>query len=139
MKQRVHNGSATRIGEYLASQSDQSSCRHVEIQPDTARSVIDHLDHLSLAAAELLDHDAEETLRAVDHQQLQRLRQFPIHLPREDFGLPDHQLVTLTTHRLDEDCQLKLTPPHNAKCFRATRLLYPDGYIGEQFLFQPVA
>ena len=61
------------IGENLASQPDQTSCRYVKLQPNTARSVVYHLHHLAFAAAELLDDDAQKRFRTIDDKQFQRL------------------------------------------------------------------
>ena len=63
VEERVHDGGAARVGEDLAAQADQAARGHVKFEAHAAGAVVDHLDHLALAGAELLDHHAQEVLR----------------------------------------------------------------------------
>src|ERR1035438_4287970 len=59
VEERVHDGSAARIGEDFAAQADQTARGHVKFEAHTAGAVVDHLDHLAFAGAEFLDDHAE--------------------------------------------------------------------------------
>src|SRR5262245_43248128 len=104
----------------------------MEFESDTARAVVPHLDHLSFAASELLNHAAEKSFRAVDDEQLDGLLQPSIDSFGQDLGLTHHELIALTPHRFDEDRQLQLASPHDAERFRAAGLFNANRDICQQ-------
>ena len=78
----------------------------------------DHVLHLTLAPAEVLDHGAGEFLRHVDNNVLDWLRE-DVEYPLEDHLRPPHlELVALPPHRLDQDRKMKLTPATHPELIR---------------------
>src|SRR5207249_3990962 len=69
----VQKARAARVAEELRAVADQAPRRNPVLEPDATGAVIDHLDHLALAGADLLRDAADELLRAVDHEVLHRL------------------------------------------------------------------
>src|SRR5262245_25666189 len=113
MKKRIHDCCTTGICEYLTSKPDQATCGDMKLQPDTARAMVDHLDHLALPAPKLLNHNAEKRFGTIDDQQFERLLQLSIDGLGEDFRFPNHQLVAFAPHGFNENRQLQFTTTHH--------------------------
>src|ERR1035437_3917413 len=129
-EERVHYGGAAGIGEDRAAQADQAAGGHMKFQAHTAGAVVDHLDHLALAGAELLDHHAQETLRAIDDQGFHRLAELVVDGARQDLGLADGQFVAFAPHHLDEDGELQFAAAHHLEGVMP-QLLDADGNVGQ--------
>ena len=140
VEQRIHDGGALGVGQHFAAQADQAARGHQELQAHAAGAVIDHLLHLALAAAQLLDHHADELFRAIDHQQLQRLGQVcrRLRLVRIS-GLPTASSIAFAPHHLDQDGELQFAAAHHLERVRTAGFFHADGNVGQQFLVQPVA
>src|SRR5262249_8696397 len=136
MEQRIHDGGTASGGENLAAETDQSACRDVTFEPDSSRTVFDHLYHLAFASAEFLDHDAQRCFWTIDNQHLDWLVQRLADRCCQDLGLPDRQFITLAPHRLDQDSQLQFASTHDAEGIRPTRLLDSNRDISKQLFFQ---
>ena len=102
------NPRAARLGEELGTEADEAARRDEEVQPHPAGAVVDHVLHASLAERQHLRHDAQEVLRDVDREPLDRLVQLAVDLARHDLRLSGGQLEPLAAHRLDQHGQLKL-------------------------------
>src|ERR1035438_2692408 len=138
VEERVHDGGAARVGEDFAAQADQAAGGHMEFQAHAAGAVVDHLDHLPLACAELLDDHAQEILRAIDDQVFHRLAQFVVDGARQDLGLAHRQFVAFAAHHLNQDGELQFAAAHHLEGVVA-QLLDADGNVGQQFLVEPLA
>src|SRR5690606_30509464 len=109
----VQHALAARVGEELAAVAEQSTRGHAIHDARQARALAltgaAHLEHLAAPAAELLDDDADERFRHVDHDLLVRLEQLAVRaLLRDDARARDGELVALTPHRLHQDAEVQL-------------------------------
>src|SRR6185312_12272344 len=81
-------------------------------QPYETLPGILHLQHLGAARTELLDDDAEEILRHVDHQLLVRLESLAVHPLAGDHTRTRHlELESFTPHGLHQDREMQLATP----------------------------
>src|ERR1017187_2461408 len=138
VEERVHDGGAARVGEDFAAQADQAAGGHMEFQAHAAGAVVDHLDHLPLACAELLDDHAQEIFRAIDDQVFHRLAQFVVDGARQDLGLAHRQFVAFAAHHFNQDGELQFAAAHHLEGVVA-QLLDADGNVGQQFLVESLA
>ena len=70
---------------------------------------------------------------------LHRLLQFAVGRARDDFGLADHQLITLAPHHFDQDGKLQLAPAEHFEGVGVIHFLDSDGDVGQKLLVQPLA
>src|SRR6185312_13348961 len=118
MEQRIHDCRTFGIGQHFAANTDQSPRRNMKLEADTARPVVDHLDHLPFAGTHLFDHDADELFRAVDHKQFQRFVQFAVNRACQDFRLTHLKFIAFAPHHLDENGELQFAAAHHLKRVR---------------------
>ena len=139
VEQRVHDRGALGIGQQLAAQADEPAGRNLELQADAAGAVIDHLGHLALASSEFLDHHPDEVLRAIDHQQFERLVQLAADLLVMISGLPtissypSRRIISIRIASCSSPRPITL----NASGPPASSTLDRD--VGQQFFVEPVA
>ena len=72
------------------------------------RVPIDHVLHLALAPAQVLDHGADVLFRHVDDHVLDRLAERVVDALEDHLGARDLELVALAAHRLDQDAEVQL-------------------------------
>src|SRR5262249_34501170 len=109
---------AARVGQEFGAVADEPATRDAVFEPYPAGAVVDHLDHLPLARAELGRDGADELLGNVDDQMLHRLEGPAALPPRDDLRLADLELEALAAHHLDEDRELQLAASGHAKRIR---------------------
>ncbi len=78
-------------------------------------------------------------LRAIDHQQFQRLMHLAVDGLGQDLGLAHHQLKAFAPHHFDEDGELQLAAAHHLERVGPAGFFHADGDVGQQFFIQPVA
>ncbi len=100
--------------------------------------MIAHLEHLAAPGAGRFHDDADEILRHVDHQPLQRLEFLAVFRADHNFRLTHHQLKTFAPHRLDQNRELQFAAPQHAERFRCVRVFHADGDVGQQFFLQAI-
>ena len=97
-----------------------------------------HVGDLAPTGRELLGHDPHELVGHVDQGQFYRFVGFTVHLPSQDLGLRNAQLVPLSAHHFNQNGKLELTSAkHLEGLWR--REVYLDRDVIEQFLFKTVA
>src|SRR3982074_1481978 len=101
--------------------------------------MVAHFHHFAAAAANGFHDDADEILRDVDHQTLERLEFLAIFRTHHDFGLANHQFESFATHGFDQDSELQFTTTENAEGFRSVRVFHANGNVGEKFACQTIA
>ena len=107
----MNQSGAARVRQQLAAQADQSARRNLEVHAHAPGVVIAHLEHFAAPAAECFHNDADETLRYIDDQALERFKLPAFFRAHNDFRLADHQLEAFAPHRLDQDGQLQFAAP----------------------------
>src|ERR1700751_4529230 len=95
--------------------------------------VVDHFFHFTTARAEEFHHDADEILRAIDYEQLERLDAAAVFCAYHNFGLPDHHLVAFAAHCFDQDGELQFAAAQNAEGVGGTHVFYSQRDVREQF------
>src|SRR5579864_6203908 len=109
VEERVHDDRAASIGEKLATQADQATAGHAELDTYSSVAVIVHIGDFALARAKLLHHDADEFLRDIDGEMFDGFHELAIDALSDDLGFADHELVTFTAHHLDENGKLQFS------------------------------
>ena len=139
VKERVHYDGSARFGQHLAAQADEAAAGHAKLQSRAARTVIVHLRHLTLARAQFLDHHANEPLRHVDGEMLNRFHAHAVYDLRDDLRPPGHQLEAFAPHHLNQDRELQLAAAQHLEAVGRAGLLHTDGHVGEQFFVEALA
>ena len=101
--------------------------------------MIDHLGHLAFSRSEALDDGADEVLRDVDGELLDRLHHLIVDALGDDLGTADHQLEAFAAHHLDENAELQFAAAEHLEGVRRTGVLHLERDVGEQFLVETVA
>ena len=78
-------------------------------------------------------------LRAIDHQQFQRLVHFAVDGLGQDLRLAHHQLKSFAAHHFDQDGELQFAAAHHFESVRTAGFFHADGDVGQQFFVQAVA
>ena len=81
--------------------------------------------------------DADEVLRRVDGQPLDRLVHLAVDQPGHDLRLADGQLEALAAHHLDQDRQLQLAAALHLPGVGPLGRQHPDRHVADQFGIQP--
>ena len=129
---------AARLGEELGAEADQPARGHEEVEPNPAGAVVDHVLHAALAQGEHLRDHAEEVLRHVDREPLDRLVQLAVDLARDHLRLADRQLEALAPHRLDEHGELQLAAALHLPGVAAVGVHHADRDVAHQLPLEPV-
>ena len=105
----MHDPGPASISQKFRSVPKQPARRNAIEQPDESLPRVLHLDHLTAARSELLDHVAEVLLGDVDRQLLVRLEALAIDAFARDHSRARHlKLEPLTPHGLHEDREMQL-------------------------------
>ena len=86
-----------------------------------------------------LDDHADEVLRDVDGEVLDRLHELAVDDAGDDLRPADHQLVAFAAHHLDEDGELQFAAAQHLEAVRRAGLLDADGDVGQQLLVEALA
>src|SRR3954452_25262439 len=135
----VEDPRAARLGQELGAEPDQPARVHQVLDSAPAGPVVDHLLHAPLPQREQLRRDAEEVLRDVDREALDRLVQPPVQLTRDNARLADRQLESLAPHRLHQHRQLELAAPLHLPRVRSVCVEDADRGVAHQLLLEPLA
>ena len=101
-----HDSLTGRSGQYSVVQTDNTTGRNRELQVHTTILAFHH-GHLALTFRYHIDNTARAFLRKIHRQLLYRLTFLTIDLLDDNLRLTYLQLVSLTTHRLDQYRQVK--------------------------------
>src|SRR3546814_895828 len=127
---------AARLGDELAAEPDQATRRDQGLHADPPRAVVDDLLHAALAQGEELGDDAEEVVRDVDREAVDRLVDLAVDLPGEHLGLANGELEALTAHHLHEHGQLQLAAALHLPGVRSFSRLDLDADVADQLLVE---
>src|SRR3954463_4317342 len=136
VKKRIHYDGAARVGEQLTAQPDQSAAWDFKLDAHPPIAVVVHVDHLSLARAQLFHHNANESFRDVHREMFDRFHQLAIDTLGDDLGLAYHQLVAFAAHHLNRNGELQLTASQNFEGVGGSSFLDAKRHVGEQFLVE---
>src|SRR5579862_6282055 len=139
IEQGIHDDGATRVGEQLAAQANQSTAGDAKLDAYSSVTVIVHIDDFALADAELFHHYAHEFFGNVDGQLFDRFHQLAIDALGDDLGLSDHEFVAFAAHHFDENGKLEFAAAHDYERICAVRFFHAQGDVGQQFLDQALA
>ena len=107
-----HDGLALGRGQEVAPESHESTCRDIKVQQRPVTSRL-HVQKSALPAGSELDRRADELLRNLDREILDRLAALSVDGLVQHLRLAYLQLESLTAHLLDEHGQVKHTTSIN--------------------------
>ena len=94
---------------------------------------------LTVARRERLRHGADVLLGDVDHAALERLALLAVDLAGDDLGAAHLELVSLTTHRFDEDRELQLAASGDFEHIGRLGVGQLDGNVAEHLALESFA
>ena len=138
VKHAGHDALAAGIGQKLVAIAEQAAAGNEELDLHTAAHW-GHLQHIRLAAAQLLDDRTHALAGHVHHQPLDGLALLPVD------GLIQHprgrhlKLIALAAHGLNEDGQAHLAAPRHVEGVGGSLdLRHPQGHILQRLAEQPL-
>src|SRR5206468_1788763 len=129
------------LGHELPPEADQAARRHQELEAHVGAAALegrtgDHVLHLPLALAEVLDYWAGVVLRHVDDHVLDRLGKDVGDALEDDLGPRDLELETLAPHGLNEDRKMELAAAADLELVGRLRQLDAEANIGAELARQ---
>src|SRR6185436_2594591 len=125
-KHRVQQTGSFCFSQKLVAKPDQASGWRLKLETDAACTVIDHLRHLSLAPPEGFRNDTDKLVWTINNHGLDRFECLTLDFPGDRFGLRHLKLVTLTSHHLDQNCELQFAASRHFELIGRIRLFNSD-------------
>ena len=138
VKHAGHDALAAGVGHELVAIAKQAAAGNEELDLHAAahRS---HLQHIRLAAAQLLDDRAHALAGHVHHQTLDGLALLAVDGLIQHAGRRHLELVALPAHGLDQDGQAHLAAARHVECVgSALDLGDPQGHVLQRLAEQPL-
>ena len=135
----AHNGVALGRGQEGIAQADQTAGRDCELEPDTAASIVDHVEHPRSPRANQVHDHADRILDGFDHQVFDRFDGIALDLFGDDFRPRDLEFVPFAAHGFDQDREMQFAPARDGEDVRLLGWLDPQREIRLQFAVKPLA